>query len=131
MIEWDPNHWEEAPPCRIYGDDRAELFALVDAIDYQWAIQWLWSPKWSRGSRKVYLRRNVHTGSRLVRTQQTLFLHIAIMRRKGDVPPSLFHTIVDHIDGDGLNCRRGNLRWATPSENRINQPNRKIKEKLT
>jgi hypothetical protein len=118
--------------CRIYGDDRGELCAFVDAIDYQWAVQWIWSPKWSRGGRKFYLRRNVQeqlgpdyecpvTGRRLRnRVQRTLFLHVAIMKRTGIEPPSPEHTMVDHRDSDSLNCRRGNLRWATPSMNAKN-----------
>lgn len=119
-------------PCAIYGDDRAEIFAFVDYVDYAWALQWKWSPKWSRGGRKVYLRRNVQTtitpasicslsGSRVRnRIQKTLFLHIAIMERTGIKRPSINHVIVDHRDGDGLNCVRSNLRWATMSQNRLN-----------
>ena len=133
MHEWHPSRvFAEPEPCRIYGDDKGELFALVDAIDYQWVVQWQWSPKWSRGGRKVYLRRNVQetiadhgvcpeTGMRIrTRTQRTLFLHTAIMGRMGIEPPTPLHTIVDHRDSDGLNCRRDNLRWATPSMNAKN-----------
>lgn len=117
---------------RIYGDDRASIWAMVDEEDYQWALRWLWSPKWSKNKKNVYLRRNVQTthgeadrdqqtGKRVqIRTQQTLFLHIAIMRRTGIEPPSPLHIIVDHRNSDGLDCRRRNLRWATHSMNSLN-----------
>lgn len=130
--DWDPNLWSLPEPCRIYGDDRAEISALVSIEDYQWALQWQWSPKWSRGGRKVYLRRNVQelranlgvcpeTGRRLRdRTQRTLFLHIAIMERMGDPQPTPDHVIVDHRNGDGLDCQRHNLRWATVGMNNRN-----------
>ena len=132
--EWDPNVIFADPPapCRIYGDDKGALFSLVDEIDYAWALQWKWSPKWSKGGRKVYLRRNVQvsiadfgtcpeTGVRLRdRTQRTLFLHTAIIERMGLEPPSPEHVLVDHRDGDGMNCCRANLRWATHSMNARN-----------
>jgi hypothetical protein len=106
-------------PCRIYAQNH-DMFALVDEIDYQSLVQWKWSPKWSRGGKKVYLRRVLHEGNRIVRVQRTLFLHQAVMKRKGDKPPSPDHTIIDHRDGDGLNCQRENLVWATHKENRHN-----------
>lgn len=132
--DWDPNviMTEAAKPCRIYGDDKGEIFALVDAIDYQWLVQWRWSPKWSRGNRKVYLRRNVQTtiakqwtdpetGLAIRnRVQRTLFLHTAVAERAGILPPSEYHVLLDHRNGNGLDCRRTNIRWVTKQQNRIN-----------
>lgn len=106
-------------PCRIYGSNDLLLCALVDEVDYQFLVQWRWSPKWSRGKRKVYLRRVLHEGSRNDRVQRTEFLHHAVMKRKGAPRPSPSH-IIDHLDGDGLNCQRDNLVWATLKENRAN-----------
>jgi hypothetical protein len=119
---FDPNNWNlEARVCHIYGDTRASLFAEVDEIDYQWAIQWLWSHKWSRGKRKVYICRQLtERHGPEVRYNSTVMLHIEIMKRTGILPPSPAHTLVDHRDGKSLNCRRSNLRWATPSMNRKN-----------
>lgn len=124
---------------RIYGDDMAQTWAVVDEADYAFLVQWRWSWKVSRGGTKRYLRRVVDNyvkgsfyysseqtedGSKLVqvreRTSQTLFLHTAVILRKGDVPPSAAHRIVDHLDGDEINCRRGNLRWATHTMNNNN-----------
>lgn len=111
---------EDHSPCRIYGDDRETLWALVDRADYQFLIQWRWSPKFSRGAKKFYLRRNVQVGIKSCRVQKTLFLHTAVMQRMGCIPPTEKHILVDHINGDGLDCRRANLRWATHSMNRRN-----------
>lgn len=123
MDSWDPNIVlaPNTDPCIILGDDRGTVCALVSPEDYQWAVQWRWSPKWSRGGRKVYLRRNVQVGTRENRIQTNLFLHRAIMIHRMKIePPTPEHTIVDHVDGDGLNCQRNNLRWFTPSENAKN-----------
>ena len=119
-------------PCRIYGPD-GELFALVDEIDYAWAAQWRWSPKWSSTGAQVYLRRAGHEqigkdqyedGQRLVRArvQRTIWLHRSIaIERMGLIPPTPKHVLIDHEDRDGLNCQRYNLRWATHSENTKNR----------
>lgn len=123
---WDPNFIPELlgefEPCRIYAsDDDPTTFALVDYVDYQWALQWKWRAKSSRGGRKIYLcRKTSNYTAPTVRIQGNAWLHIEIMKRTGVPPPDLFHTMVDHRDSDGLNCRRGNLRWATPSMNAKN-----------
>lgn len=107
---------------RIYGDNMAQTWAVVDEIDYRWAIQWLWSPKWSNGGKKCYLRRNVQTGSKKYgRIQQTAWLHVEIQKRTGIAPPSAAHSLVDHRDSDSFMCKRHNLRWATHSMNARNR----------
>jgi hypothetical protein len=128
---WDPNFIPEmigmVDPCRIYASDTdPTIFALVDAVDYQWALQWKWRAKVSRGGKKIYLCRKTSIwlgkGTRIEpnRTQGNAWLHIEVMKRKGEVPPDLWHTIVDHRNSDGLDCQRGNLRWVTPSMNAKN-----------
>lgn len=42
---------------------------------------------------------------------RTIYMHILIMGGKG----------IDHIDGDTLNNRRSNLRFATPAQNMVNR----------
>lgn len=119
--DWDPNVLlNTRDACRIYGDEKMTIFALVDEIDFSFLSQWRWSPKWSRGGRKVYLRRNVQIGPRATRIQRNLFLHQAVMERMGIKPPDEHHVLIDHRNGDSLDCRRANIRWATHKTNRHN-----------
>lgn len=125
---WDPNTWDTSEPEYRIWDEHLEHYALVDLIDYQWATQWAWSKLWSRGNKKFYLRRAVtvilgkddrceHTGRRIQnRMTQNLFLHVAIMDRMGLVKPSKRH-YAGHVDDNGLNCKRDNLAYITPSQN--------------
>ncbi len=115
-------------PCRIYVAENIDIFAIVDEEDYAWAVRWRWSLKWSRGFTKAYMRRVAQetlqkgTATERFRIQRTVWLHRAIVIERMKIePPSPQHTMIDHDDGDELNCRRSNLRWATPKENRANR----------
>ena len=109
-------------PYRIYGKADASLWAAVDEVDYHFFIEWLWSYSMSPGG-KLYIKRNTSgsaaykNGHRIRGVQQSVYLHIEIMKRKGELPPSPAHKIVNHDDGNSLNCTRENLHWATIGEN--------------
>jgi len=115
----DPNLIDFSPPeRRIYGDDRAQTWHVVDEEDYFYLLQWTWSPKFTNCRQgKYYLRRSQRLGSAVL----TVYLHIEVMRRSGVIPPSSAHILVDHRNGDSTICRRGNLRWATSKLNRQNR----------
>lgn len=134
---FDPNTWIiEEHEYRIYGDDYENIYAVVDEIDYHYLIQWRWKPSPSRvwkGTKKpkVYLCRvsseiigpDIHLDGK--RHQQricrSLYLHQVVMDRKKDPLPKTNKTIiVDHANGNGLDCRRKNLRYATISFNNKN-----------
>lgn len=119
---FDPNLWVTEPhEHRIYADESLQQFAIVDAQDYSWAVQWKWhinKPHPNRTGKKQYLRRSVSNGRRYF---APIYLHVEIMKRIGILPDSEFHTLVDHLDGDEFNCRRNNLLWSTPLENRLNR----------
>lgn len=121
---WNPRTWADPADdnfeYRIYGTTDLSVYAIVDAIDYPFLAQWLWSPKFSRGGRVMYLRRNISLGSYERRIQRCRFLHTEVMERKGEPRPSIDH-ILDHADSDPMNCRRGNLRWVTHRFNRYNR----------
>ena len=139
MIEFfDPNTWaKDDHEYRIYADDYANDYAIVDAIDYHYLVQWRWKISPSRiwpGTKKpkIYLGRAVPTivgpdiyengKRRQQRVTSTVYLHKVVMERKGTPRPNTNkHLIVDHANSDGLDCRRDNLRWATISFNNKNR----------
>lgn len=135
---FDPNTWEfEDYEYRVYADNNANDYAVVDQIDYQFLIQWCWKLKQSRvhkGTKKpkIYLARSDSEflgadeyidGKRIRnRITRTVYLHTVVMERTGiPKPKTNKQIIVDHADGDGFNCRRSNLRWATISFNNKNR----------
>lgn len=88
----------------------------VTVVDAQDADEYLKHPKWSARIKRnsVYVARS--TKPFINRIGTTEYLHIVIFERvlgrklvKGEK--------VDHINGDGLDNRRGNLRLATHAQN--------------
>lgn len=81
---------------------------LVDDADFVFLSQWTWSAiKTPRG--KLYVRRN-----RLVDGKyKNLLLHRVLMTAPD-------HLQVDHINGNSLDNRKGNLRLCTAGQNSAN-----------
>ena len=84
-------------------------FAIVDAADYEWLNRYKWYV--SKGhADKCYAM--CHAGRR-----RPVRMHRLMME-----PPA--GLVVDHIDGNGLNNRRSNLRVCTQAQNLRNRPGR-------
>lgn len=82
--------------------------ALVDDNDFAWLSQW----KWSFHSGGYAYRLISENGRR-----KAVHMHRLIINAPDGMD-------VDHVDGDGLNNRRSNLRIATRSENLRNRRTR-------
>lgn len=88
-------------------DGTIKAHAIIDVEDAHLAVH-----RWHLSG--GYAKRSLHhAGGR----QQTVWLHRAIL---GLTPGDGVE--VDHIDGNGLNCRRENLRVATHAQNVQNVP---------
>src|SRR3990167_7107201 len=84
-------------------------YALVDELDYEWLSQW----KWLFGGRR-YAARNTHFRDKDGnRHTQVIWMHREILK----TPKDLF---TDHINGNGLDNRKSNLRIATKQQNAWN-----------
>lgn len=98
--------------CVYIGQGRS---TPVDEDDYPYLIRWVWSAhRDQRGN--LYVAR-LEGG--WPRPRRRVFLHREVMLRVGP-PPSDEHRYVDHKNGDALDNRRQNLRWATAEMNARN-----------
>jgi len=77
------------------------FYAYVDAEDYEWLSQWRW---------------RVYGGGYAVRWEKRklIFMHRQIMQ-----PPK--GKVVDHVNGNGFDNTRANMRNITPQQNSCNR----------
>lgn len=124
---WDLAWWHDFPdlgPHCLYAAYLDTLTPVyIDEVDYKWAVNLLWRLKISRHrsrgkTQKIYV---VTNRPRPRASDSAVFLHKEICFRAHGAPPSPRHTIADHCDGDTMNNRRSNLRWATHKENTDNR----------
>jgi len=87
--------------------------ALVDDADFEELSKHKWWAYYRRSENRWYCARKAPSGVERPR-QKTVYMHAVIA---GTQPG--FDT--DHIDGDGLNNTRRNLRVCTRAENQHNQ----------
>jgi hypothetical protein len=87
--------------------------AMVDDCDYEYLMQWKWLYH-SNGRPTGYAIRAEYSAGQ----QRIVRLHRVVAARHGLVTAG---EQIDHIDGDGLNNCRENLRLATNRQNAGNQ----------
>lgn len=90
-----------------------DWWAQVSPEDVHWLSQHFWYAHDKTSSHPYAVRKRRING-----VVHVWRMHVEIMKRI-EPPPSLFH-LPDHINGQTLDNRRGNLRWATYSQNSKN-----------
>jgi hypothetical protein len=143
---FDPRTWDTEPaPDATFAiclSNRWDLNVLLDYQDYVWAKDFLWCHTYGSGKYLpwmnalerpdgIYARRSVQIDGFLPSGRPrygNLFLHCEILTRwKGPRRP---YRIGDHRNGNTLDCRRRNLRWATKSQNSKNVPGSRIRKRF-
>lgn len=97
MKEIQLNH---SRPCKNMG----KYVALVDDEDFEYLNQWKWCV--AKSANSFYAVRTISIDGK----RRHLGMHNAVLKGKG----------IDHVDNNGLNNQKSNLRFCTVSENAMN-----------
>jgi hypothetical protein len=94
------------------------LEALVDDEDYELVSQYTWTPTRSKAQYSWYAEASVIAPERGKHAngdtrRRRIKMHTLILQTASDLVP-------DHVNGNGLDNRRSNLRPATGSQNMFN-----------
>ena len=92
-------------------------FTIVDTDDFDWLNQWKWGLYSNEKRGRIYAIRTIFIHPDGTRFKTSLRMHRIIMNAPIDMQ-------VDHINGDGLDNRRCNLRICTNKENASNKKHR-------
>lgn len=92
-------------------------YALIDAADASFVGRWRWRWHIAGGCSNAYVLRGRLKEDGPGAAQ--ISLHAALM----DPPAGM---VVDHGSGDGLDCRRGNMRICTLAQNQKNKRSIKV-----
>ena len=90
------------------------LYATVDAEDYEWLSQYRWHARFHKRCDTVYAAR-----ARVYRENGKVHRRIVTMHREIMKPPE--GMVIDHINGNGINNRRCNMRTCTQAQNVLNR----------
>ncbi len=87
----------------------SEAVALVDDEDYALLSRFCWSLVWTKNKRQRYASCTLGHEAKRIQVRMHHLILGGVQRR------------IDHIDGDGLNNQKLNLRPATQTENMWNR----------
>lgn len=93
------------------------MVAIVDAEDAVGLLGYSWQAAPGRSERTFHARRAETVGGGSQQRQRYIYMHRQILNAPKGV-------IVDHIDRDGLNNRKANLRFCSVEQNTWNRPKR-------
>src|SRR5438046_4925547 len=97
-------------------------FALIDDVDWSLVGQYKWYVfKNRRNNPQIYAMTDIYLGNG---KRINIYMHQLIMG-VGKHMGSQERIQVDHVDGNGLNNRRSNLRYADNTRNKQNAPLRR------
>lgn len=89
--------------------------AIVDEEDYERVSAFKWHAWKAGNSRTYYASRTISYVDKGKRIYQKIFLHRFVMNTEDK------STFVDHVNHEGLDCRKSNLRAATQMQNLWNR----------